>query len=526
MEPVSPRADAATEGALAGSGDGALAPRLEFRSITKTFPGQVAVDDVSFAVRPGEIHALVGENGAGKTTLVKVLAGEHHPDAGEIFLDGELLHIRHPAEAASYGIGFIHQEPALIPTLPVTENVALGLGFEHRAGVISWRRQRRVAVAALRRVELEVDPRRPLSELGVADRQLVAVARLMLLRNRRVVVFDEVTAPLTEVEVDRLFRIIREMRDNGVSVIYVSHRLEEIFELADRVTVMRNGRWVATERVADLDRKRLVGFIIGHEPDERARKAPPVRERHSVLSVRGLSDELLKDVSFDVFEGEILGLAGLTGSGRTDVLEALFGARVPTAGAIELDGKAVRFRHPADAIGRGIAMVTEERKRDGLVPNFPIWQTITLPWLRRFTAGGVLSLRMERRAASEASRRFDVRARSIRMPMRELSGGNQQKVLLARWLSQRVRVLLLDEPTHGVDVGAREEIYGMIEQIAEGGVSVVVVSSELEELERLCSRVLLLVEGRVIGELTEGDVEKPKMLDALYSHRAAETVAR
>jgi ABC-type sugar transport system ATPase subunit len=487
--------------------------------VTKTFPGQVAVNDVSFSVAPGEIHALVGENGAGKTTLIKVLAGEHHADAGEIVLGGETLRIRHPGEATSHGIGFIHQEPALVSTLSVGENATLGLGFVTAGGVIKWRAHRRLARSVLERVGLDVDPREPLSSLGVAERQLVAVARMMLMRNRRILVFDEVTAPLTEVEVERLFQIIRGMKEEGVGVIYVSHRLEEIFTLAGRVTVMRNGAWVATNDVASLDQQALVQLIIGHEQAERTAEVARVAERQPVVSVRGISDNVLKEISFDAYPGEILGLAGLTGSGRTNVLEVLFGARVPTAGTVELEGRPVKLKHPADAIKRGVAMVTEERMRDGLVESFPIWQTITLPWLRKFASAGLLRRQRERRAAHEAARRFDVRARSVRTPIRELSGGNQQKVLLARWLSQPVRVLLLDEPTHGVDVGARDQIVTMIRQIAADGVCVIVVSSELEELERLCSRVLLLVEGTVIGELTGTDVKKPKMLDELYSHR-------
>jgi ABC-type sugar transport system ATPase subunit len=515
-----PRSEPALEpGAVSATADGARSPLLEFRHVTKTFPGQIAVDDVSFSVWPGEIHALVGENGAGKTTLIKVLAGEHHADAGEIVLAGEPLRVRYPGEATAHGIGFIHQEPALVPSLSVAENVTLGLGFVNTGGLINWRAHRRMARSALQRVGLELDPGEPLSGLGVAERQLVAVARVMLMRNRRLVVFDEVTAPLTEVEVERLFRIIRGMRDEGVGVVYVSHRLEEIFELGDRVTVLRNGAWIATTDVASLDQRALVRLIIGHEPAERSADTAPTSGRRPAVSLRGICDATLKDVSFDAYPGEIVGLAGLTGSGRTNVLEVLFGARAPTAGTIELDGEPVKLRHPADAIKRGVAMVTEERKRDGLVPSFPIWQTITLPWLRRFSVAGFLHLQRERRAAHEAARRFDVRARSVRTPVRELSGGNQQKVLLARWLSQSVRVLLLDEPTHGVDVGARDEIMGMIRRIAAGGVCVIVVSSELAELEQLCSRVLLLVEGRLIGELTGTNVKKPRMLDALYSYR-------
>ena len=500
-------------------------PILEFRSVTKVFSGQVAVNEVSFSVEAGEVHALVGENGAGKTTLIKVLAGEHTPDAGEILVDGRPLTIRHPWQATAYGLGFIHQEPALVPSLSVAENVTLGLGLVRRMGLIDWRKQHALVQKVLQQVGLNIDPRRRVADLGVAERQLVAVARIMLLKTPRVVVFDEVTAPLTELEIERLFRIARDLRQRGVAVIYISHRLEEIFAIADRVTVMRNGSWIATEPITGLDKELLVKLIIGHDRPEHVQKSveqQPSSTRGPLLSAHGLRDDLVRDVSLDLREGEILGLAGLTGAGRTNVLEILFGARHPTAGEIYLEGKRVQFRSPADAISKGLALVTEDRKRNGLVPSFPLWQHITLPSLRDFRIAGLLKLGDERRAARVAVKRFDVRARSIQTAMRDLSGGNQQKAILARWMSRPLRILLLDEPTHGVDIGAKEDIYHFISQVAAEGVAVIVVSSELEELEILCSRVLLLSRGKIIGELTAPNIKKSLILAALFGASGAE----
>ncbi|MGH2662939.1 MAG: sugar ABC transporter ATP-binding protein [Actinomycetota bacterium] len=492
---------------------------LEFRGIIKSFPGQVAVDDVSFSVHPGEIHGLVGENGAGKSTLVKVLAGEFPADAGDIRLEGEPFQSNHPSEATQKGIGFIHQVPALVPVLSVGENLSLGLHFARsRVGLISWGKQHRSARTVLRRVGLgHVDPSWRLEELSLAERQLVALARILTIESLRVVVLDEVTAPLTEHEVERLFDIVREIQSQGVGVIYISHRLEEIFELTDRVTVMKDGAGVATRDTASLDPKTLSRLIIGKDPVELF-EAPPVRTGETaVVSVQGVSDEVLHDVSLELHEGEVLGIAGLGGSGRTELVEVIFGARQPAVGRLLLEGQEVRFRHPADAVARGVGLVPEDRHAMGFLGGAPIWQNVTLPWLSRFKRAGILSLGREREAAEDAVERFDIRARSIGMPMRELSGGNQQKTILAKWLTGPLKVLLLDEPTHGVDVGAKEEIYRLIRRLAAEGVSIIVISSELEELEGLCTRVLLLVEGRIVGELVGEDITEANMLGVLYA---------
>ena len=493
---------------------------LEFRHIFKSFPGQMAVNDVSFDVYPGEIHGLVGENGAGKSTLIKILAGEHACDSGEIRLEGKVFDSNHPSEATGKGIGFIHQIPALVPTLSVAENVSLGLRYARNiAGLISWSAQHRRSRSVLDKVGLgHIDSRRPLGDLSLHERQLVAVARVLMIE-LRAVVFDEVTAPLTELEVARLFKIIREIRDQGVGIIYISHRLGEIFELADRVTVMKNGAHVSTEDVAALDATSLTRLIIGKEPAERFESESTRTGSNVVLSLDRVTDTLLNEVSFDLYEGEILGLAGLGGSGRTNIVEIIFGARQPDRGRILLDGDEVRFRHPADAIGKGLGLVTEDRQHDGFLANAPIWKNITLPWLGRFRRVGLLSLEREREAARVAVERFDVRARSVHMQMSDLSGGNQQKTILAKWLSQPLRVLLLDEPTHGVDVGAKEQIYGIISDITTRGIPVILISSDLDELEGLCSRVLVLVEGQIVDEMLGEDITEVNMLSTLYAER-------
>ena len=524
---------------------------LRFHNISKRFGGQLAVDDVSINLIAGEVHALVGENGAGKSTLIKILAGDHKQDDGVIELLGNPVVSGHPWERRNLGIGFIHQDPALIGSMTIAENILLGEGFrETRMALIPWTKQNRIAHEALLKVGLDIDPRARLDTLSVAERQLVAVAAL-LVRQRKVVVFDEPTASLTEAEATRLFDLIRQMRGNGVAVLYVSHRMEEIFALADVVTVMKNGRHVTTRPVAELTAAGLAQLIIGNDHSERAqlltaeavgndRERPgelldverpnngaevllqaAQAERNPVLTVQDLADKLMHGISFSLHHGEVLGLAGLAGAGRSNVLRALFGDSEAT-GTITFEGRALRLRHPADAIAEGIVMVTEERKLDGYIPEFPIWKTMTLPWLKSYARGGWLNLRKEVRDASSQMRQFDVRAASPRTAIRELSGGNQQKAILARWLSKDVKLALLDEPTHGVDVGAKAEIYELIRGISATGVPVIVVSSELEELVGLCSRVLMLVRGQLIGELTGSSITKSNMLRVLLAEHPEE----
>jgi ABC-type sugar transport system ATPase subunit len=371
----------------------AIAPVLSFQEVTKSYGPVVVVDRVTFDLWDREIHALVGENGAGKSTLVRILAGDLVPDSGAIMLDGQPVRFDHPSAAIAHGIGCVHQIPMFVPTLCVTENLLLGVPYERRrAGLIDWRAEHDAAVADLAKVGLSVDPRQRLETLRPHERQLVAVARA-LKRGLRVLVLDEVSASLSEPEVRILHDVVRSLRGRGVTVIYVSHRLEEIFRLADRVTVLRDGKRVATLPIRGLARKEVVRHIVGKELDDLfERRAVSIADRGTVprLSVRSISDQKLRELSFEVSSGEILGIAGLGGSGRTRLLHVLFGARIPSRGEILIDGKPHSFQNPSEALAAGVILVTEDRQEDGFVQTLPIWQNITLPWLLRFRRFGLL----------------------------------------------------------------------------------------------------------------------------------------
>jgi ABC-type sugar transport system ATPase subunit len=477
------------------------------------------VDHVSLDLHEGEIHALVGENGAGKSTLIRVLAGDLAQESGAILLAGTLVRFAHPSEALAAGIGCVHQIPTFVPSLSVTENLLLGSHFgRRRVGLIDWRAEHQAARADLANVGLLLDPRQSLEVLRPHERQLVAVARA-LKRGLRILVLDEVTASLSEPEVQIIHNVVRNLRDRGVTVIYVSHRLEETFRVADRVTVLRDGKRVATLPIQGLTRKELVRHIVGKELDHLFDKkmVSTIRSTIPRLTLRGLSDGKLRDISFDVYPGEILGIAGLGGSGRTRLLHTIFGARLPLRGEILIDGKPQAFANPADALAAGVAMVTEDRQEDGYVQSLPIWQNITLPWLSRFRRWGLLDGREERATSRAAAARFGVRMPSIGASMTELSGGNQQKVILGRWTSGPLRILLLDEPTHGVDVRSKSEIYDIVRGLAARGVAVLVVSSEFEEIEALCNRVLMFRDGGIVGEARGQQIAKDAILHVLLS---------
>lgn len=497
----------------------ASAPALELKQIVKSFGSTQALKGVGFELGAGEIHALVGENGAGKSTLIRILAGDHAPDSGDIRVDGQPLRMRHPDDASAAGIGFVHQRPAFAPDLSITENFYLGLPFRHRRfGLIDWNAHHRECAAGLAALGLRVDPRLPLSGLSAHQRQMVALARALQHRPK-VLVLDEVTASLSEPEVRVLLATIRTLRGRGVSVIYVSHRLEEVFRIADRVTVLRNGQRVSSKPLAAFNEaslvEEIVGSAIGQLFERKAVAAPDMRQ--PLLKVRGLSDGRLRPTSFEVGKGEIVGIAGLGGAGRSRLLKLLYGALPHQAGCVWLDGQAQVIRSVPDALRAGIALVTEDRNHDGYVDSLPIWQNVTLPWLSRFSSGGVVRRQEEMRQARVAIQRFAVRMPSIHAPMSALSGGNQQKILFSRWLVGPVRLLLLDEPTHGVDIGAKSQIYDAIRDLAAEGRAILVASSELEELEALCHRVLLLRDGALQGELRGAEISKDAMLHRLLA---------
>jgi simple sugar transport system ATP-binding protein/ribose transport system ATP-binding protein len=492
-------------------------PHVELRGAGKRFGGVHALEDVDLVVERGSIHGLVGENGAGKSTLGKIVAGVYRADAGELRVEGRRVDYRSPRDALADGVTIIAQEPTLVPHRSVLENVFLGI--EHaKAGVVNRRALRRRFAALVDQAQLELPANRLARTLRVADQQKVEILRAIA-RQARLVVMDEPTSALTADESQRLFEAVRRLQERGTTIVYVSHFLEEVLALVDTVTVLRDGRVVRTAPVAEETPDRLVTAMLGRTmalafPEKvRAADDAPV-----VLSVRDLSrPPAFENVSFDVRAGEILGLAGLIGSGRSEVARAIFGADHRTGGSIEVGGEELRMRTPRNAIGAGVVMLPEDRKSHGLLMLRSIADNMTLPHLGSVSVGGVLNPRRERRAAVELMQRMDVRASSVRTKVMMLSGGNQQKVLFAKWLFQRPRVFIADEPTRGIDVGAKRAVYELIRSLAEQGMAVLLISSEHEEVVGLAHRVLVMREGRIVAEFDQRTMSDDAVLRAAFA---------
>ncbi|MDY0168142.1 MAG: sugar ABC transporter ATP-binding protein [Thermoguttaceae bacterium] len=505
----------------------AAAPILEARSIRKAFSGVRALEDVSLELRAGEVHALMGENGAGKSTLMRVVAGLHLPDAGEILLRGRPVSIRSPHEAMRLGIAMIHQELMPIPDLTVAENVLLG--HEPVSGVVGWidrRKQREEARRLLGLLGADVSVGRRMRELSVAQMQTVEIAKA-LARDARIVIMDEPTAAISGHEVEALFRVIDTLTKQGVAIVYITHRMNEVFCIAQTVTVLRDGKHVETCPARDLDQQRLIGLMVGREwksvfpaatdhaqspAPSLGREGPRTGAEESLateagtapgaLAVRGLGRAgAFQDVSFEVRRGEILGLAGLMGAGRTEVVSALFGLMPADTGSIWVDGEPVRICCPADAMRYGIGMVTEDRKGYGLVPTMSVRQNITLASLRACCLGPLVRHGREAAVAAASIREFGIRTSGNRQAVGQLSGGNQQKVVIARALLPGPSIVILDEPARGIDVGAKMEVYGIIARLAREGKAVILVSSDLPEVLSLSHRLLVMRQGRVAAEL-------------------------
>jgi len=496
-------------------------PILQFEGVSRSFSGVEALKEVSFAIQPGEVHALVGENGAGKTTLIKIVAGALKPDRGTIRLRGEPTEFHNPSHSQSLGISVIHQELNLLPLMSVAEN--LFLGREPRRGrlpLLHWPRFRAMARQALATVGLELDPDTRVERLSIAEKQLVEIAKALTLE-AQIILMDEPSATLTETELDRLFAIIRDLKRRGVTTLYISHRLEEIFEIADRVTVLRDGQRIDTRPVAQLDRRALIRMMVGREIEDEfpPRRATPGDE---LLRVDHLSAPTgVRDASFTLHRGEVLGLAGLVGAGRTELARAIFGADPIQGGTVHLEGRPVAIRSCAQAIGHGLALLTEDRKEQGLHLDLGLHQNISLVNLRELVRFGILRLGEERRVAGRYVREVDIRTPSVTQRVRNLSGGNQQKVVLAKWLFSDARVLLFDEPTRGIDVGAKYEIYLLINRLAERGLGVLLISSELPELIGLCDRILVMSEGRIVGEVAGAEKTQELVMELATRGRQA-----
>ncbi len=483
---------------------------LTMQSITKDYPGVRALDHVHLEVERGEVHALVGENGAGKSTLMKILSGAEHADDGRILLNGEPLEIHSPHDAMAAGIATIYQEFNLVPQLSVAENIFLGQEPQVALGFIDWKRMRSDAESLLRRVGAVVSPTASVQSLSTAQRQMVEIAKAISM-DSRIIVMDEPSATLTETELRMLFEQIRALKQQGVSVIYISHRLQEIFDVADRVTVLRDGKHVATRPVSDVDTPELVRMMVGRElPAEVGGTGAATDE--VVLRVENLSRSgVLENISFELRRGEILGVSGLVGAGRTEMARAVFGADRRDSGSIFLDGQGVDIRSPVDAIRHGIGLVTEDRKLQGLILGMAVKDNMTLANLGEVSTLGFIRRREETKAAEELVAKLAIRTPSLMQLARNLSGGNQQKVVLAKWLFTRSRVLIFDEPTRGIDVGSKAEIHELMRELARSGVGIIMISSELPEILKMSDRILVMHEGRIAGELSRQDATQEKV---------------
>jgi rhamnose transport system ATP-binding protein len=490
------------------SGD--TSARLE--GISKRFAATQALDDVSLELWPAEAHALVGENGAGKSTLVKILAGVHPPDAGRILLQGQPVQIHGPAHARELGIAVIHQEPRLFPDLSVAENVFLGHQPISRLGAIDWGTMRREAARLFDQLEVSISPDSPVRGLSMADQQLVEIAKALSL-DARILIMDEPTASLSLHEVERLFSIVRPLRDAGLSVLFVSHRLEEVFELCERATVLRDGKHVVTAPIDQLTTADLIRYMVGRD----VTLYPPASTGRgaALLEVRGLTRAgAFREVTFSVHAGEIVGMAGLIGAGRTEVARVLFGIDRADAGEVLLNGKNVEFDSPSEALRAGIAYVPEDRHQQGLVLDFPIASNVTLPILSRLFPRFFIDRSNEQHVAGRYAAQLRVRMTNVDQLASALSGGNQQKVVIAKWLATNPRVLILDEPTRGIDIGAKVEVHRIISELAANGLGIILISSDLPEVLAMSDRILVMHEGNLVTELSRTEATEERVMFA------------
>ncbi len=498
---------------------------ISIRQITKRFPGVTALASVSFDIGRGELHAIVGENGAGKSTLMKILSGVVTGFEGDLVIDGRSVRFASTREAESAGVSIIHQELNLVEELSVAANIFLGREKRSRWGWLDQRAMDDAAADLLVQLDCPLDPRQPVGRLRVGDQQLVEIAKALSLESR-ILIMDEPTSALSESEVARLYRVIERLRERGVTILYISHKMDEVFRLADRITVLRDGQFIKTlERTATNPRE-IAHLMVGREIE--ATQFSPRVSGEPLLAVSNLSlpwpghvrGWRLKDLSFTLSRGEIVGIAGLLGAGRTELLECLFGASTERPhGQIMLEGREVAFRHPAEARDAGIALVTEDRKRLGIFPAMDVGRNITLCHLYSATNAGLLNFRRERTMAEKSVSQLRVKTAGIKAAITSLSGGNQQKAIIGRWLLTRPKVLLLDDPTRGIDVGAKAELYRLMDDLCRDGLGIIVTSSELPELLTLCDRILVLCEGRITGEFTRAEATEQKIMEAATGRR-------
>ncbi len=490
-------------------------PLLQLSHISKAFPGVKALNDVQFEMLPGEVHALLGENGAGKSTMIKIISGVYRPDSGEIQFEGKSIHFNNPREAQALGIATIYQELSLYPELTVAENIFMGHAPRNRFGMIDWGTMRREAQQILESLNIhDMDVNRKIGTMTVGNRQRVEIAKA-LSQNARILIMDEPTAALTEADVQRLFGIVRLLRERGVGIIYISHRLEEVFTLTDRVTVLRDGHYVDTKTVADTTPDELITMMVGRTIDQLFPKLETTIGA-PVLELRDLVRKpLTRGVNLTVRAGEIVGLAGLVGSGRSEVAQVIFGMTPAQSGTILVDGEAVEIKHPGQAMKLGIAYVPEDRGTQGLVRQMRIRENVSLAVLQHLVSGPFVDLPAERSLAKATIDQLSIRAYSSEQVVNKLSGGNQQKVVVGKWLASKPKLLIMDEPTRGVDVGAKAEIHRLLSELAQQGLAILMISSELPEVLGMSDRILVMREGRIVAEYSRAEATQENIAAAM-----------
>ncbi|MBZ3694617.1 sugar ABC transporter ATP-binding protein [Phyllobacterium calauticae] len=488
-------------------------PILEMRAISKTFPGVKALNDVNIALFPGEVTALIGENGAGKSTLVKILTGIYQSDEGEIHIDGKPVTFGNAQDAIDHGVTAIHQETVLFDELSVAENIFIGHAPKTSLGLVNWKGVNARALALLHSLESNIDPRTRLKDLSIAQRHLVAIARALSV-DARIVIMDEPTAALSRKEVDDLFQIVKRLKAQGKAILFISHKFDEVYEIADNYAVFRDGKAVGSGVLAEISQNDIVRLMVGRSIEHAFPKVDiPLGE--TVLKVENYSHPTeFRDISFALRKGEILGIYGLVGAGRSEICQSLFGVTRPSGGRLELDGKEIQIRSPGDAIHAGIVYVPEERGRHGAVLQLPIYQNISLPSLGRTSRSGFLRAAEELALARKYAERFDLRAAALSVPVGTLSGGNQQKVVIGKWLATQPKILILDEPTKGIDIGSKAAVHAFISELAGEGLSIIMVSSELPEILGMSDRVLVMREGLSAGLFERADMSAETLVRA------------
>ncbi|OMH36734.1 sugar ABC transporter ATP-binding protein [Tersicoccus sp. Bi-70] len=495
------------------TGTSGTAPALELSHVAKAFGPVVALSDGTLAVHPGSIHALIGENGAGKSTLVKIVAGVYQRDAGDLRVGGQTVDFRSTAESKAAGVAVIYQEPTLFPDLSVAENVFMGRQPRTRTGAVDRRAMREQSTALFDRLGVRLDPERPALGLSIADQQLIEIAKAISL-DARVLIMDEPTAALSGVEVDRLFAVARSLRDEGRALVFISHRFDEIFALCDTITVMRDGAYVSTDRTADVTPAAIVTRMVGRDVDTLFPKTDGT-VGETILEVAGLTRRgVFEDVSFTVRAGEIVGFAGLVGAGRTEVLRAVFGVDDYDAGTVTFLGRTLPKGNPRAAIRAGMGLVPEDRRKQGLIVDMSIARNLTLVIRRRLARAGLLGRDAEYASATDWATRLQVKAAGLDSEAGTLSGGNQQKVVLAKWLATGPRLLIVDEPTRGIDVGTKAEVHRLLDGLAHEGYGIVMISSELPEVLGMSDRVYVMREGRLTTELSRADATSEAVMTA------------